>query len=85
MSRFKFENDKRQRNPVGAAILQQKLIFMAANQVAIHCGCARCGRRLVKSGKPYAGARVLYPRGKSQTTAVGTALCGECQTWLKMQ
>jgi hypothetical protein len=85
MRRFIFEYYNRKGSPVSRSILRQKLIFMTANQVAIHCGCARCGHRLVNSGRPYAGARMLYPGGKSQSTAVGMALCGECQTWLKMQ
>lgn len=78
MSRFMFEDDDEERDLLGGTPQQEALIFMCANEVAILAGCAQCGARLVESGKPVAGARMVYPQGTDKQTAVGTPLCAKC-------
>ena len=77
-SRFMFCDDDRERDLIGGTKKQRSLIYMTANEFLIHCGCARCGRRLVQDGKPRAGARMVYPATLTKRTGIGTALCGEC-------
>jgi hypothetical protein len=78
MGRFMFEDDDRDRNLLGGTVIQQQLIYMTANEVWIHTGCAHCGARLVHNDRPYAGMRIVYPPGTNNQTAVGTPLCGNC-------
>ena len=77
-SRFMWLDDDPDRDLIGGTKKQRALIYMAANEGLIHCGCAKCGRRLVSDNKPRAGARMVYPANLNKRTGIGTPLCGEC-------
>lgn len=83
-SRFMWMDDDRDRDLIGGTTKQRSLICMTANEFLIHCGCARCGRRLVQDGKPRAGARMVYPATLTKRTGIGTALCGQCAKELEV-
>jgi hypothetical protein len=79
MSRFLFEWDvDPASDTLRGSIQQRQLILMTANEFWILTGCAQCGARLVEKGKPIPGARMVYPPGTNQETAVGTPLCARC-------
>jgi hypothetical protein len=73
-----FESDDPENDVIGGTVQQRQLIFMTANEMMILLGCAQCGARLVESGKPIPGARMVYPPGTYKQTAVGMPLCAKC-------
>ena len=73
-----FESDDPENDVIEGTEQQRQLIFMCANEMMIHLGCAQCGTRLVENGKPIRGSRMMFPLGTNEQTAVGMPLCANC-------
>lgn len=74
-----FESDDPGSDVIGGTVQQRQLICMTANEMMILLGCAQCGARLLRDGKPIPGAKMVYPPGTNKQTAVGMPLCANCK------